>query len=260
MQNVKQIFRNQKEFENKQVKLSGWIRNNRAQKEFGFIDFHDGTFFNSVQIVYESNLDNFKDVQKFRVGSSIEVEGKLVLTPKMRQPFEIKATKVELVREADSNYPIQPKRHSREFLREQAYLRSKTNLFQAVFRVRSVASMAIHEFFQEKGFIYTHTPIITSNDGEGVGEMFNVTTLDLKNIKKDEKGNVDFKKDFFGKETFLTVTGQLQGAIRCHSGRQRIRRRHGLPLTGGRGRPDSPAGARRLGEPTGRWSVGGSDS
>lgn len=208
---VKDIFKDQKSFSNKKVKLKGWVRNNRAQKEFGFIDFHDGTFFNSIQVVYESNLDNFSDVQKIRVGSSIEVEGTLVLTPKMRQPFEVKATNVKLVNDSPSDYPIQPKRHSREFLREQAYLRPRTNLFQAVFRLRSVASMAIHEFFQSKGFIYTHTPIITSNDGEGVGDMFHVTTLDLKNIKKDKDGNIDFKKDFFGKETFLTVTGQLQG-------------------------------------------------
>jgi len=208
---VKDIFNDQKSFENKDVKLKGWIRNNRAQKEFGFLDFHDGTFFNSIQVVYESKLSNFSDIQKIRVGSSVLVEGVLVLTPNMRQPFEVKATKVTLINDSPTDYPIQPKRHSREFLREQAYLRPRTNLFQAVFRLRSVASMAIHEFFQNKGFIYTHTPIITANDGEGVGDMFHVTTLDLENIQKDKDGNVDFKKDFFGKETFLTVTGQLQG-------------------------------------------------
>src|SRR5690625_414466 len=208
---VKDIFNDQKSFENKDVKLKGWIRNNRAQKEFGFLDFHDGTFFNSIQVVYESKLSNFSDIQKIRVGSSVLVEGVLVLTPNMRQPFEVKATKVTLINDSPTDYPIQPKRHSREFLREQAYLRPRTNLFQAVFRLRSVASMAIHEFFQNKGFIYTHTPIITANDGEGVGDMFHVTTIDLENIKKDKDGNVDFKKDYIGKETFLTVNGKLQG-------------------------------------------------
>lgn len=208
---VKSLYRNTKEYKDKEVVLKGWLRNNRAQKEFGFLDFHDGSFFKSVQVVYDTNVSNFKDVQKFRVGSSVEIKGILIETPEMRQPFEIKATSVTLLGDSPSDYPIQPKRHSREFLREQAYLRPRTNLFQAVFRLRSVAAMAIHEFFQNQGFVYTHTPIITANDGEGVGEMFQVTTLPLDKVPYTDEKAIDYKKDFFGKETFLTVTGQLQG-------------------------------------------------
>ena len=208
---VKQIFRNKASYSNQKVTLNGWVRNNRAQKEFGFLNFHDGTFFEGIQVVYEDQkLENFKEVQKIRVGSSVKVEGILVLTPEMKQPFEIKATQIELLGDSPENYPIQPKRHSREFLREVAHLRTRTNLFHAVFRLRSVAAFAIHDFFQKEGFIYTHTPIITGNDGEGAGQMFNVTTFDLDRIPKDEDGNVDYKKDFFGKRTNLTVTGQLE--------------------------------------------------
>lgn len=208
---VKQIFRNKASYSNQKVTLNGWVRNNRAQKEFGFLNFHDGTFFEGIQVVYEDQkLENFKEVQKIRVGSSVKVEGILVLTPEMKQPFEIKATQIELLGDSPENYPIQPKRHSREFLREVAHLRTRTNLFHAVFRLRSVAAFAIHDFFQKEGFIYTHTPIITGNDGEGAGQMFNVTTFDLDHIPKDENGQVDFKKDFFGKRTNLTVTGQLE--------------------------------------------------
>ena len=208
---VKQIFRNKASYSNQKVTLNGWVRNNRAQKEFGFLNFHDGTFFEGIQVVYEDQkLENFKEVQKIRVGSSVKVEGILVLTPEMKQPFEVKATQIELLGDSPENYPIQPKRHSREFLREVAHLRTRTNLFHAVFRLRSVAAFAIHDFFQKEGFIYTHTPIITGNDGEGAGQMFNVTTFDLDRIPKDEDGNVDYKKDFFGKRTNLTVTGQLE--------------------------------------------------
>lgn len=208
---VKHIFRNKETYKDQKIKLNGWVRNNRAQKEFGFFNFHDGTFFEGIQVVYEDQkLDNFKEVQKIRVGSSVAVEGILVLTPDMKQPFEVKATSITLLGDSPENYPIQPKRHSREFLREVAHLRTRTNLFHAVFRLRSVAAFAIHDFFQKEGFIYTHTPIITGNDGEGAGQMFNVTTFDLDQIPKDEDGNVDYKKDFFGKRTNLTVTGQLE--------------------------------------------------
>ncbi len=208
---VKHIFRNKDMYKDQTIILNGWVRNNRAQKEFGFLNFHDGTFFEGIQVVYEDQkLENFKEVQKIRVGSSVKVCGTLVLTPEMKQPFEVKATTIELLGDSPENYPIQPKRHSREFLREVAHLRTRTNLFHAVFRLRSVAAFAIHDFFQKEGFIYTHTPIITGNDGEGAGQMFNVTTFDLDQIPKDEDGKVDYKKDFFGKRTNLTVTGQLE--------------------------------------------------
>ena len=208
---VKKITRDPQKHLDIVLELKGWVRNHRAQKEFGFINFHDGTFFDSLQVFYEENvLDNYKDIQKIRVGSSIAIEGYLALTPQAKQPFEIKATKITLLGDAPEDYPIQPKRHSREFLREVAHLRPRTNLFHAVFRLGSVAAFAVHEFFQSQGFIYTHTPIITGNDGEGAGQMFSVTTLPLHQIPKTEEGKVDFKKDFFGKATNLTVTGQLE--------------------------------------------------
>ena len=208
---VKQIYRETESLAGKVVELYGWVRNHRAQKEFGFINFHDGTFFETLQVVYEEEkVDNFKDIQKYRVGSSILVKGELVLTPDAKQPFEVKAHHIELLGDSPEDYPIQPKRHTREFLREDAHLRARTNLFHAVFRVRSTAAMAIHEFFQSKGFVYTHTPIITGNDGEGAGQMFSVTTLPLDKIPMTEEKTVDYKKDFFGKATNLTVTGQLE--------------------------------------------------
>jgi len=208
---VKQIYRETESLAGKVVELYGWVRNHRAQKEFGFINFHDGTFFETLQVVYEEEkVDNFKDIQKYRVGSSILVKGELVLTPDAKQPFEVKAHHIELLGDSPEDYPIQPKRHTREFLREVAHLRARTNLFHAVFRVRSTAAMAIHEFFQSKGFVYTHTPIITGNDGEGAGQMFSVTTLPLDKIPMTEEKTVDYKKDFFGKATNLTVTGQLE--------------------------------------------------
>lgn len=208
---VKKIYRDQQKHVSKELILKGWVRNHRAQKEFGFINFHDGTFFESLQVVYEEkSIDQFKEVQKIRVGSSILVKGELILTPNAKQPFEIKATHIELLGDAPEDYPIQPKRHSREFLREVAHLRPRTNLFHAVFRLRSVAAFAIHEFFQSRNFTYVHTPIITANDGEGAGQMFNVTTFDLDNIPRTEEKDIDYKKDFFGKQTNLTVTGQLE--------------------------------------------------
>lgn len=210
MTTIKSLYLEQVHLENKTVQLSAWVRTNRAQKEFGFLTINDGTTLSTLQVVYESGLSNFEDVQKIRVGSSVEIEGTFVLTPEMKQPFEIKATKVVLLGDSPENYPIQPKRHTREFLREVAHLRPRTNLFNAVFRLRSVAAFSIHKFFQEKGFVYFHAPLITGNDGEGAGEMFAVTTLPLNNIPKDEFGNVDFKKDFFARRTNLTVTGQLE--------------------------------------------------
>jgi asparaginyl-tRNA synthetase len=208
---VKQIYRETEKQLGTTLELYGWIRNHRAQKEFGFINFHDGTFFETLQVVYEEQkIDNFKDVQKLRVGSAILVKGVLILTPDAKQPFEVKASHIELLGDSPEDYPIQPKRHTREFLREVAHLRARTNLFHAVFRLRSVAAMGIHEFFQSRGFIYTHTPIITGNDGEGAGQMFSVTTLPLDKIPFTEEKTVDFKKDFFGKATNLTVTGQLE--------------------------------------------------
>lgn len=210
MKTIKEIRKNLEKYNNKKVKIAGWVRTNRAQKEFGFLSVNDGTTLSVTQVVYENTLDNFKDIQKISVGSSVEVEGALVLTPTMKQPFEIKATKVILIGDADETYPIQPKRHTREFLRENAHLRMRTNLFNAVFRVRSVAAHSIHKFFQEKGFVYVHTPLITGNDGEGAGQTFTVTTLPLEKIPKNDEGNVDYNKDFFAKKTNLTVTGQLE--------------------------------------------------
>ncbi len=209
---VRKLFKNIQIYAQKEVKLKGWVRNNRAQKEFGFLNINDGSFFETIQIVYEEiNISNFKDISKFRVGSSVEITGIVELTPNMKQPFEIKATNITLLGDSPEDYPIQPKRHTKEFLREQAHLRPRTNLFSAVFRVRSLLAHAIHTFFQERDFVYTHTPLITSNDGEGAGEMFKVTTLDLNNLPKTDKGAIDFKQDFFAKPTNLTVTGQLEG-------------------------------------------------
>ena len=207
---IKRLYKETESFKDQTVDLVGWIRSNRAQKEFGFIMLNDGTFFESVQVVYEANLDNFKDIQKFRNGSSVRVSGKVVLTPNAKQPFEIKAEKVILLGDSLEDYPIQPKKHTREFLREQAHLRSRTNLFSAVFRVRSVTAYAIHNFFQERGYVYVHTPLITASDCEGAGQMFQVTTLDLNNIPRNEDGSIDYSKDFFGKQANLTVSGQLE--------------------------------------------------
>ncbi|MBQ6323423.1 MAG: asparagine--tRNA ligase [Bacilli bacterium] len=207
---AKEIFTNTKKYMGKKVTLEGWIKNHRKQKEFGFISFSDGTFFTPIQIIYEKDLKDFETIQKYHIGSSIKVEGTVVESPKENQAFEIKATNIELLGDCPEDYPIQPKKHSREFLREQAYLRPRTNLFQAVFRIRSKAAFAIHEYFQERDFIYFHAPLITGSDCEGAGEMFKVTTFDLDKIPHDENGNIDYSKDFFAKQASLTVSGQLQ--------------------------------------------------
>ena len=208
---VRELVANTESYADRQVTVNGWIRNNRDQKSFGFIALNDGTHFNTIQVVYEKDfLPNFDQVASMGVGSALTVTGKLVLTPEARQPFEIKASSVKLEGASPSDYPIQPKRHSREFLREVAHLRPRTNLFNAVFRVRSLLAYAIHKFFQERGFVCLHSPVITANDAEGAGELFRVTTLDPKNPPLTESGGVDYSQDFFGKRTNLTVSGQLE--------------------------------------------------
>ncbi len=208
---VRQLVTDAEKFADQEVTVNGWIRNNRDQKAFGFIALNDGTHFNTLQIVYEKDkISNFDQTARMGVGSAITASGTLVLTPEARQPFELKANRVELEGSSPEDYPIQPKRHSREFLREVAHLRPRTNLFNAVFRVRSMLAFAIHRFFQEKGFIYLHSPIITANDAEGAGELFRVTTLDPKDPPQTEDGRVDYNQDFFGKKTNLTVSGQLE--------------------------------------------------
>ncbi len=205
---VKDLYKESERFSGKEVTLSGWVRTARDSKTFGFIELNDGSYFKNVQIVYEDKLENFAELTKLTVSSSIIVTGLFVLTPEAKQPFEIKATSVKIECLSPSDYPLQKKGHTIEFLREQAYLRPRTNLFSAVFRVRSVAAMAIHEYFQSQGYVYLHAPLITANDGEGAGEMFQVTTLDLDKVA--ESGKVCYDKDFFGKHVGLTVTGQLE--------------------------------------------------
>lgn len=208
---VKTLYRNQEEYLSKEIKISGWIRTLRASNAFGFIEVNDGTFFKNVQIVFDNKIENFKEVSKLPISSSITVIGALVATPEAKQPFEIQAKEVIIEGMSNADYPLQKKRHTFEYLRSIAHLRPRSNAFSAVFRVRSVAAYAIHKFFQERGFVYTHTPLITGSDAEGAGEMFRVTTLDLNNIPKTEDGAIDFKQDFFGKESNLTVSGQLNG-------------------------------------------------
>lgn len=207
---VKDLKQKLEDYMGKEIRLQGWIRNHRKQKEFGFIDFYDGTCFGSVQLVYDNKLESFEQIQKYRVGSSIEVLGTVEKSPAKGQTFEIKVSTLTLLGDSPEDYPIQPKRHTREFLREVGYLRPRVNLFQAVFRVRSVVAMAIHTYFQENGYIYFHAPLITASDCEGAGEMFQVTTLDLEKLPKTEDDKIDFHQDFFGKPASLTVSGQLQ--------------------------------------------------
>ena len=207
---VKSFYRSTADYANKEVTLGGWIRTMRVSKTFGFIELNDGSFFKNIQIVFEAdNLSNYAEITKLGVGAAIIVKGLLVETPEAKQPFEVKAQEIAIEGTSTPDYPLQKKRHSVEFLRQIAYLRPRTNMFSATFRVRSLIAYAIHQFFQEKGFVYAHTPIITGSDCEGAGEMFRVTTLDLNNLPKNEDGTVDFSKDFFGKETNLTVSGQL---------------------------------------------------
>lgn len=207
---IKSVFENIGSFDGKEVTVAGWIRTIRDSKKFGFIEINDGTYFKNTQIVFEDGVvDNYKEIAKLNVGSAIYVTGKIVATPEMKQPFEIKAEKIEIEGRSTPDYPLQKKRHSVEFLREIAHLRPRTNTFSAVFRVRSVAAFALHKFFNERNFVYVHTPLITGSDCEGAGEQFRVTTLDMTNPPLTEDGKVDFSKDFFGKSTNLTVSGQL---------------------------------------------------
>ncbi|MFQ9980742.1 MAG: asparagine--tRNA ligase [Finegoldia magna] len=207
---IKDLIKDYEKYSDKEVEVGGWIKNSRFSKNVGFIELNDGTFFNPVQIVVGKDNEDFERAEKLKLSSAIIVVGKLVLTPNSKQPFEIQASKVIVEGESTDDYPLQKKRHTFEFLRTILHLRPRTNTFNAVFRVRSRLAFAIHKFFNERGFVYVHTPIITGSDAEGAGEMFRVTTLDLDNLPKDDDGNVDFTQDFFSKSTNLTVSGQLQ--------------------------------------------------
>lgn len=208
---LRELFRNTDQYQDKEVTVRGWIRNNRSSNKFGFIELNDGSFFKSVQVVYEEEfIDNFEEISKAYVASALNVRGVVTLTPGAKQPFEIKAKEITVEATSTPDYPLQPKRHTMEFLREIAHLRPRSNTFAAVFRIRSLVSYAIHKFFQEQNFVYVHTPIITGSDAEGAGEMFRVTTLDMNQPPKTEDGKIDYSKDFFGKETNMTVSGQLE--------------------------------------------------
>ncbi len=206
---VRELFKNTEAYAGKTVSVGGWVRSIRASKQFGFIVLNDGTFFTSVQVVYHDTMENFQQISKTNVGAALIVTGEVVLTPEAKQPFEIQAAEVTVEGASTPDYPLQKKGHSVEFLRSITHLRPRTNLFQAVFRIRSLAAFAIHEFFQERDFVYVHTPLITGSDCEGAGEMFQVTTLDLDNPPRTEDGKIDFQQDFFNKPTNLTVSGQL---------------------------------------------------
>ena len=209
---IKEIYQSPESFGGKSVTLGGWVRNLRDSKAFGFIDLNDGSYFKSIQVVFErENIANYDEIASQNVGAALVVTGIVALTPGAKQPFELKATEIAVEGTSTPDYPLQPKRHSVEFLREQAYLRPRTNLFSAVFRVRSEVAYAIHSFFNERGFVYVHTPIITASDCEGAGEMFRVTTLDMENPPRNEDGSIDYSQDFFGKSANLTVSGQLEG-------------------------------------------------
>ena len=208
---IRELYKSYKELDGKTVEVQAWIKNLRAQKEFGFIEINDGSFFNSVQVVYDNTLENFERVSKLYLSASIRVNGKVVLTPNNKQAFEIKAEEIEVLGDSTADYPLQNKRHSMEFLRSIAHLRPRANLFRAAYRIRSLAAFAIHKFFNEQDFVYVHTPILTASDAEGAGEMFQVTTLDIDNPPRTEDGAVDYSQDFFDKPTHLTVSGQLEG-------------------------------------------------
>ncbi len=206
---IKSLYKNTAQYLDKSIVVAGWIRTSRSSKDFGFIELNDGSFFKGLQIVFEASLENFSELEKINIGSSIEIDGQLVESPAAGQAFELKATKVTIINQAAEDYPLQKKKHSFEFLRTIAHLRGRSNTFSAVYRLRSTLSYAIHKFFQEQDFVYIHTPIISTSDAEGAGEMFPVTSLDLKNPAKDANGEIDYKEDFFGKKVGLTVTGQL---------------------------------------------------
>ena len=208
---IKVIFRGKEAFSEQTVTICGWVRTNRAQAQFGFLNVNDGSFFENIQVVYDNDLENFEEVSKYRVGVSVQIEGIVKLTPELKQPLELHAKKIVMLGDCPENYPIQPKRHTKEFLREVAHLRPRTNLFSAVFRIRSVAAQAIHTYFQERGYVYVNTPLITCADCEGSDQMFKISTLDFKNIPYTEEGTIDFSKDLFGKQAFITGSGQLHG-------------------------------------------------
>jgi len=207
--NIRDLYRDKEKYIDKEITIGGWLRGNRDSKTFGFLVVNDGTFFETLQVVYSDSLENFDAICKLNVGAAVIARGTIVATPDAKQPFEMQATEVAIEGESTSDYPLQKKRHTFEYLRTITHLRARTNTFEAVFRVRSVAAYAIHKFFQERDFVYVHTPIITGSDCEGAGEMFQVTTMDLNDIPKTEDGEVDYSKDFYGKQTNLTVSGQL---------------------------------------------------
>ena len=207
--NIRDLYRDREKYIDKEITIGGWLRGNRDSKTFGFLVVNDGTFFETLQVVYSDALPNFDAITKLNVGAAVIATGKIVATPDAKQPFEMQAASVEIEGESTADYPLQKKRHTFEYLRTITHLRARTNTFEAVFRVRSVAAYAIHKFFQERDFVYVHTPIITGSDCEGAGEMFQVTTMDLNDIPRTEDGSVDYSKDFYGKQTNLTVSGQL---------------------------------------------------
>ena len=212
---IREIYKKHAELLNKELELNGWIRKRRDQKNFGFLEVNDGTFFNGIQVVFDDSLSNFDEISRLSISSSVHVKGVLVQSEGKGQTFEIKAKEITIYNKADLDYPLQNKRHTLEYLRTIAHLRPRTNTFMAVFRVRSLMSYAIHKFFNERGFVYVHTPIITGSDTEGAGEMFQLTTMDLKDIPKNDKGEVEYKDDFFGKQANLTVSGQLNVETFC---------------------------------------------
>lgn len=208
---IRELFRNKEKYGDQEVVVHGWVRGNRSSNQFGFLSINDGTFFIPLQVVYEAdNLANFTEISKVHLAAGVTVRGTLALTPEAKQPFEIKAKEIVVEADSQSDYPLQKKRHTMEFMREIAHLRPRSNTFSAVYRVRSIVAYAIHKFFQEQNFVYVHAPIITGSDAEGAGEMFQVTTLDPDNLPRTEDGKIDYSQDFFGKETNLTVSGQLE--------------------------------------------------
>ena len=209
--NIRQLLRESDKFDGQEITVGGWVKNNRASKNFGFLVISDGTFFEPLQIVYGEDLPNFAELSKLNVGTAVIVRGKIVLTPDAKQKLEMQAIEAQVEGPSTPDYPLQKKRHSAEFLRTITHLRPRTNLFQAVFRIRSLAAYAIHQFFQDRGFVYVHTPLITGSDCEGAGEMFQVTTMDPADLPRTDKGEIDYTQDFFGKKTSLTVSGQLNG-------------------------------------------------